>query len=95
MKLLNMFYWFFNGNNCNTQSIVNSIVASNNYISEKLAYLNRMYFELKLTYPVEFFYNELLNEIEIEFSENFNIFEIEKFIISFIEDKLEFVGKLA
>lgn len=95
MKLLNMFYWFFNGNNCNTQSIVNSIVASNNYISEKLAYLNQMYFELKLTYPVEFFYNELLNEIEIEFSENFNIFEIEKFIISFIEEKLEFVGKLA
>lgn len=95
MKLLNMFYWFFNGNNCNTQSIVNSIVASNNYISEKLAYLNRMYFELKLTYPVEFFYNELLNEIEIEFSENFNIFEIEKFIISFIEEKLEFVDKLA
>lgn len=95
MKLLNMFYWFFNGNNCNTQSIVNSIVASNNYISEKLAYLNRMYFELKLTYPVEYFYNELINEIEIEFSENFNIFEIEKFIISFIEEKLEFVGKLA
>lgn len=95
MKLLNMFYWFFNGNNCNTQSIVNSIVASNNYIAEKLAYLNRMYFELKLTYPVEFFYNELLNEIEIEFSESFNIFEIEKFIISFIEEKLEFVGKLA
>lgn len=95
MKLLNMFYWFFNGNNCNTQSIINSIVASNNYISEKLAYLNQMYFELKLTYPVEFFYNELLNEIEIEFSENFNIFEIEKFIISFIEEKLEFVGKLA
>lgn len=95
MKLLNMFYWFFNGDNCNTQSIVNSIVASNNYISEKLAYLNKMYFELKLTYPVEFFYNELINEIEIEFSENFNIFEIEKFIISFIEEKLEFVGKLA
>lgn len=95
MKLLNMFYWFFNGNNCNTQSIVNSIVASNNYISEKLAYLNRMYFELKLTYPVEFFYNELINEIEIEFSENFNILEIEKFIISFIEEKLEFVDKLA
>lgn len=95
MKLLNIFNWFFNGNNCNTQSIVNSIVASNNYISEKLAYLNRMYFELKLTYPVEYFYNELLNEIEIEFSENFNIFEIEKFIISFIEEKLEFVGKLA
>ena len=95
MKLLNMFYWFFNGNNCNTQSIVNSIVASNNYISKKLAYLNRMYFELKLTYPVEFFYNELLNEIEIEFSEDFNIFEIEKFIISFIEEKLEFVDKLA
>lgn len=95
MKLLNIFYWFFNGNNCNTQSIVNSIVASNNYISEKLAYLNQMYFELKLTYPVEVFYNELLNEIEIEFSENFNIFEIEKFIISFIEEKLEFVGKLA
>lgn len=95
MKLLNMFYWFFNGNNCNTQSIVNSIVASNNYISEKLAFLNKMYFELKLTYPVEFFYNELINEIEIEFSENFNIFEIEKFIISFIEEKLEFVGKLA
>lgn len=95
MKLLNMFYWFFNGNNCNTQSIVNSIVASNNYISEKLAYLNKMYFELKLTYPVEFFYNELINEIEIEFSENFNILEIEKFIISFIEEKLEFVGKLA
>lgn len=95
MKLLNMFYWFFNGNNCNTQSIVNSIVVSNNYISEKLAYLNRMYFELKLTYPVEYFYNELINEIEIEFSENFNIFEIEKFIISFIEEKLEFVGKLA
>lgn len=95
MKLLNIFNCFFNGNNCNTQSIVNSIVASNNYISEKLAYLNQMYFELKLTYPVEFFYNELLNEIEIEFSENFNIFEIEKFIISFIEDKLEFVGKLA
>lgn len=95
MKLLNMFYWFFNGNNCNTQSIVNSIVASNNYISEKLAYLNQMYFELKLTYPVEFFYNELLNEIEIEFSKNFNIFEIEKFIILFIEEKLEFVGKLA
>lgn len=95
MKLLNMFYWFFNGDNCNTQSIVNSIVASNNYISEKLAFLNKMYFELKLTYPVEFFYNELINEIEIEFSENFNIFEIEKFIISFIEEKLEFVGKLA
>jgi hypothetical protein len=95
MKLLNMFYWFFNGDNCNTQSIVNSIVASNNYISEKLAYLNKMYFELKLTYPVEFFYNELINEIEIEFSENFNIFEIEKFIISFIEEKLEFVSKLA
>lgn len=95
MKLLNMFYWFFNGDNCNTQSIVNSIVASNNYISEKLAYLNKMYFELKLTYPVEFFYNELINEIEIEFSENFNIFEIEKFIFSFIEEKLEFVGKLA
>ncbi len=95
MKLLNMFYCIFNGNNCNTQSIVNSIVASNNYISEKLAYLNQMYFELKLTYPVEFFYNELLNEIEIEFSENFNIFEIEKFIISFIEEKLEFVDKLA
>lgn len=95
MKLLNMFYWFFNGDNCNTQSIVNSIVASNNYISEKLAYLNKMYFELKLTYPVEFFYNELINEIEIEFSENFNILEIEKFIISFIEEKLEFVGKLA
>lgn len=95
MKLLNMFYWFFNGNNCNTQSIVNSIVASNNYISEKLAYLNQMYFKLKLTYPVEFFYNELINEIEIEFSENFNILEIEKFIISFIEEKLEFVGKLA
>lgn len=95
MKLLNMFYCIFNGNNCNTKSIVNSIVASNNYISEKLAYLNRIYFELKLTYPVEFFYNELLNEIEIEFSENFNIFEIEKFIISFIEEKLEFVDKLA
>ena len=95
MKLLNIFNCFFNGNNCNTQSIVNSIVASNNYIAEKLAYLNQMYFELKLTYPVEFFYNELLNEIEIEFSENFNIFEIKKFIISFIEDKLEFVGKLA
>lgn len=95
MKLLNMFYWFFNGNNCNTQSIVNSIVASNNYIAEKLAYLNQMYFKLKLTYPVEFFYNELLNEIEIEFSENFNIFEIEKFIISFIKEKLEFVDKLA
>lgn len=95
MKLLNMFYWFFNGNNCNTQSIVNSIVASNSYISEKLAYLNQMYFKLKLTYPVEFFYNELINEIEIEFYENFNILEIEKFIISFIEDKLEFVGKLA
>ena len=95
MKLLNMFYCIFNGNNCNTQSIVNSIVASNSYIAEKLAYLNQMYFELKLTYPVEFFYNELLNEIEIEFSENFNIFEIEKFIISFIEEKLEFVDKLA
>lgn len=95
MKLLNMFYCIFNGNNCNTQSIVNSIVASNNYISEKLAYLNQMYFELKLTYPVEFFYNELINEIEIEFSENFNILEIEKFIISFIEEKLEFVDKLA
>lgn len=95
MKLLNMFYCIFNGNNCNTQSIVNSIVASNNYIAEKLAYLNRMYFKLKLTYPVEFFYNELLNEIEIEFSENFNILEIEKFIISFIKEKLEFVGKLA
>ena len=95
MKLLNMFYCIFNGNNCNTQSKVNSIVASNNYIAEKLAYLNQMYFKLKLTYPVEFFYNELLNEIEIEFSENFNIFEIEKFIISFIEEKLEFVGKLA
>lgn len=95
MKLLNMFYCFFNGNNNNTQSIVNSIVASNNYIAEKLVYLNRMYFELKLTYPVEFFYNELLNEIEIEFSENFNILEIEKFIISFIEEKIEFVGKLA
>lgn len=95
MKLLNMFYCIFNGNNYNTQSIVNSIVASNSYISEKLAYLNKMYFKLKLTYPVEFFYNELLNEIEIEFSENFNIFEIEKFIISFIEEKLEFVDKLA
>ncbi len=95
MKLLNMFNCFFNENNCNTQSIVNSIVASNNYIAEKLAYLNRMYFELKLTYPVEFFYNELINEIKIEFSENFNILEIEKFIISFIEEKLEFVGKLA
>ena len=95
MKLLNMFYCIFNGNNCNTQSIVNSIVASNSYIAEKLAYLNQMYFKLKLTYPVEFFYNELLNEIEIEFSENFNIFEIEKFIILFIEEKLEFVDKLA
>ena len=95
MKLLNIFYWFFNGNYCNTKSIVNSIVASNSYIAEKIAYLNRMYFELKLTYPVEFFYNELINEIEIEFSENFNILEIEKFIISFIEEKLEFVGKLA
>ena len=95
MKLLNLFNWFFNENNCNTQSIVNSIITSNNYIAEKLAYLNKMYFELKLTYPVEFFYNELLNEIEIEFSENFNIFEIEKFIISFIEEKLEFVDKLA
>ena len=95
MKLLNMFYCIFNGNNCNTQSIVNSVIVSNNYIAEKLAYLNRMYFELKLTYPVEFFYNELLNEIEIEFSENFNIFEIEKFIISFIKEKLEFVDKLA
>lgn len=95
MKLLNMFYCIFNGNNCNTKSIVNSIVASNNYISEKLAYLNQMYFELKLTYPVEYFFSELLNEIEIEFSENFNIFEIEKFIISFIEEKLEFVDKLA
>ena len=95
MKLLNMFYWFFNGNNCNTQSIVNAIVANNSYIAEKLAYLNQMYFKLKLTYPVEFFYNELINEIEIEFSENFNILEIEKFIISFIEEKLEFVGKLA
>lgn len=95
MKLLNMFYCIFNGNNFNTQSIVNSIVASNNYIAEKLAYLNQMYFKLKLTYPVEFFYNELLNEIEIEFSENFNIFEIEKFIISFIEEKLKFVDKLA
>ncbi|EFE85832.1 hypothetical protein [Fusobacterium periodonticum] len=95
MKLLNMFNWFFNRNNNNAQSIVNSIIASNNYIAEKLAYLNQMYFKLKLTYPVEFFYNELLNEIEIEFSENFNILEIEKFIISFIEDKLEFVGKLA
>ena len=95
MKLLNMFYWFFNRNNNSTQSIVNSIVANNSYIAEKLAYLNRMYFKLKLTYPIEFFYNELLNEIEIEFSENFNIFEIEKFIISFIEEKLEFVDKLA
>ena len=95
MKLLNIFNCFFNGNNCNNQSIVNSIIDSNNYIAEKLAYLNQMYFKLKLTYPVEFFYNELLNEIEIEFSENFNIFEIEKFIISFIEEKLEFVGKLA
>lgn len=95
MKLLNMFYCIFNGNNFNTQSIVNSIVASNNYIAEKLAYLNQMYFKLKLTYPVEFFYNELLNEIEIEFSENFNIFKIEKFIISFIEEKLKFVDKLA
>lgn len=95
MKLLNIFNCFFNRNNCNTQSTVNSIIASNNYIAEKLAYLNQMYFKLKLTYPVEFFYNELLNEIEIEFSENFNIFEIEKFIISFIKEKLEFVGKLA
>ena len=95
MKLFNLFNWFFNRNNCNTQSIVNSIITSNNYIAEKLAYLNRMYFKLKLTYPVEFFYNELLNEIEIEFSENFNIFEIEKFIFSFIEEKLEFVDKLA
>lgn len=95
MKLLNMFYWFFNRNNNSTQSIVNSIVANNSYIAEKLAYLNRMYFKLKLTYPVEFFYNELLNEIEIEFSEKFNIFEIEKFIISFIEEKLEFVDELA
>ena len=95
MKLLNIFNCFFNRNNNNTQSIVNSIVASNSYIAEKLAYLNKMYFELKLTYPVEFFYNELLNEIEIEFSENFNILKIEKFIILLIEDKLEFVGKLA
>lgn len=95
MKLLNLFNCFFNRNNNNTQSIVNSIITSNNYIAEKLAYLNQMYFKLKLTYPVEFFYNELLNEIEIEFSENFNILEIEKFIISFIEDKLEFVDKLA
>lgn len=95
MKLLNMFYCIFNGNNRNTQSIVNSIVASNSYIAEKLAYLNRMYFKLKLTFPIEFFHNELLNEIEIEFSENFNIFETEKFIISFIEEKLEFVDKLA
>ena len=95
MKLLNMFYCIFNGKNYNTQSIVNSIVANNSYIAEKLAYLNQMYFKLKLTYPIEFFYNELLNEIEIEFSENFNIFEIEKFIISFIEEKLEFVDKLA
>lgn len=95
MKLLNMFYWFFNGNNCNTKSIVDSIVVGNRYIAEKLAYLNQMYFKLKLTYPIEFFYNELLNEIEIEFSEKFNIFEIEKFIISFIEEKLEFVDKLA
>ena len=62
MKLLNIFNWLFNRNNNNTQSIVNSIVASNSYIAEKLAYLNRMYFELKLTYPVEFFYNELINE---------------------------------
>lgn len=37
MKLLNMFYCIFNRNNNNTQSIVNSIVASNNYIAEKLA----------------------------------------------------------
>lgn len=95
MKLLNLFNWFFNRNNCNTQSIVNSIITGNSYIAEKLAYLNRMYFKLKLTFPIEFFYNELLNEIEIEFSENFNIFEIEKFIISFIEEKLEFVDKLA
>ena len=95
MKLLNIFNCFFNRNNNNTQSIVNSIITSNNYIAEKLAYLNRMYFESKLTYPVEFFYNELINEIEIEFSENFNILEIEKFIISFIEEKIEFVGKLA
>ena len=82
MKLLNMFYCIFNRNNCNTQSIVNAIVANNSYIAEKLAYLNQMYFELKLTYPIEFFYNELLNEIE-------------KFIISFIEEKLEFVDKSA
>lgn len=95
MKLLNIFNWLFNRNNNNTQSIVNSMVVSNSYIAEKLAYLNRMYFELKLTYPVEFFYNELINEIEIEFSENFDILEIEKFIILFIEDKLEFIGKLA
>lgn len=95
MKLFNLFNWFFNRNNCNTQSIVNSIITGNNYIAEKLSYLNKMYFKLKLTYPVEFFYNELLNEIEIEFSENFNILEIEKFIISFIEEKIEFVGKLA
>lgn len=95
MKLFNIFNWLFNKNNNNTQSIVNSIVASNNYIAEKLAYLNRMYFELNLTYPVEFFYNELINEIEIEFSENFNILEIEKFIISFIKEKLEFVDKIA
>lgn len=95
MKLLNIFNWLFNRNNNNTQSIVNSIVVSNSYIAEKLAYLNRMYFKLKLTYPVEFFYNELINEIEIEFSKNFNILEVEKFIILFIEEKLEFVGKLA
>ena len=95
MKLLNIFNLLFNGNNNNAQSIVNSIIASNDYIAEKLAYLNRMYFALNLTYPVEFFYNELINEIEIEFSENFNILEIEKFIILFIKEKLEFVGKLA
>ena len=92
---MNIFNWLFNKNNNNTQSIVNSIVASNSYIAEKLAYLNKMYFALKLTYPVEFFYNELINEIEIEFSENFNILEIEKFIISFIKEKLEFVDKIA
>ena len=49
MKLLNIFYCIFKRNNNNTQSIVNSIVASNNYIAEKLAYLNKMYFKLKLT----------------------------------------------
>ena len=39
MKLLNIFNCFFNRNNNNTQSIVNSIIASNSYIAEKLAYI--------------------------------------------------------